>query len=149
MMDIDGNMRVWKSPARGEYYDLSLFWSQNGTYVERVVKFIWIQMLSWHIKPAKHTCRKTSGQQLHVLVSLPAKLFTPWKNCWMHIPSPVNVILMARHTIVMEKAYDLKVCIKLWKFRSWICIFHLCWKLIDEVISYVLGQVKKKPHVSL
>ena len=22
-------------------------------------------------------------------------------------------------------------------------IFHLCWKLIDEVISYVLGQVKK------
>ena len=83
MMDIDGNMRVWKSPTRGEYYDLS-------------------------------------------------------------IPSPVNVILMARHTIMMKKAYYLKVCTKLWKFRSWICIFHLCWKLIDEVISYVfIGQVKK------
>ena len=27
------------------------------------------------------------------------------------------------------------------------CIFYLCWKLIDEVISYVLGQVKKT-HVS-
>jgi len=38
--DIDGNMKVWKSPARGEYYDLSLFLSQNGTFVERVVKFI-------------------------------------------------------------------------------------------------------------
>ena len=24
MMDIDGNMRVWKNPTRGEYYDLSL-----------------------------------------------------------------------------------------------------------------------------
>ena len=43
----------------------------------------------------------------------------------------------------MKKAYYLKVCTKLWKFRSWICIFHLCWKLIDEVISYVLSQVKK------
>ena len=47
----------------------------------------------------------------------------------------------------MKKAYYLKVCTKLWKFRSWICIFHVCWKLIDEVISYVLDQVKKK-HVS-
>ena len=41
----------------------------------------------------------------------------------------------------MKKAYYLKVCTKLWKFCSWICIFHLCWKLIGEVISYVLGPV--------
>ena len=27
------------------------------------------------------------------------------------------------------------------------CIFYLCWKLIDEVISYVLGQVRKKNTV--
>ena len=34
--------------------------------------------------------------------------------------------------------YYLKVCTKLWKFRSCIYIFHLCSKLIDEVIFYVL-----------
>ena len=28
------------------------------------------------------------------------------------------------------------------------CIFYLCWKLIDEVISYVLGQVRKKTRFS-
>ena len=106
MIDIDGNMRIWKIPARGEYYDLSLFWSQNGTFVDRVVIFIWLQTLSWNIK-------------LHVLVSLLAKLLTPWKHCWLHIPSPVNVILMARHAIIMKKAYYLKVCTKLWNFRSW------------------------------
>ena len=31
---------------------------------------------------------------------------------------------------------------------SFLDLYFLCWKLIDEAISYVLGQVKKNPHFS-
>ena len=40
MMDIDGKMRVWKSPARGEYYDLrdrSLFMWGGGWGVAKLM----------------------------------------------------------------------------------------------------------------